>query len=524
MNYRNGQEETINKVLEECKNHKVVFLDAPTGSGKSFMNLAIANNFKGGFITTPLKLLVDQYDNDVKFNENYRNLGVVIKGKNAYPCLLMADQGVEATADGAICENPPHKSWKCFHKDLDCPYFIQKKIAIKSNVTVTTLAYLFYGVKNNLPLWGNREVLIIDEAHNIDDQLVEFYTINVGKRSYTKRLTNGVKIEFDYDALNNNPTLDNLYNLLEVEVIEIDDYIDKLKDDNTNMSILSSLKTTIKRVMEKITDKVEFLYTFYDGVHIWKPYEVKYFTQSFFNSFKNIVLSSATFISPELLLESIGLPNDYAVVTVKSSFPSKNSPIKLMPTTKINMSNINEALPKILKGLEKIADANKNTKGFVHCKTYNIRDFIFNNANKELKQRLWKHESSDREESLKDWFEKGSNDSIFLSVNMGEGVDLKNDLARWQVILKTPYLYMGDKYVKAHYDAKNGQKWYNQKTIIELIQMCGRIMRSDSDWGITYILDSTAVGLLFGNKEMLPYWFKERINYVRGEIPLEFKR
>jgi Rad3-related DNA helicase len=54
--------------------------------------------------------------------------------------------------------------------------------------------------------------------------------------------------------------------------------------------------------------------------------------------------------------------------------------------------------------------------------------------------------------------------------------------------------------------------------------MCGRIMRSDSDWGITYILDSTAVGLLFGNKEMLPYWFKERINYVRGEIPLEFKR
>ncbi len=526
MLYREGQEEILKKVIDECNKHKVVFLDAPTGAGKSFMNLMTAKNKGSGFITTPLKLLVDQYDDDLKNNENYKGLGTVIKGKNAYPCLLLQEAGVpEATADGAICENPPKKNWSCSYKTNDeCPYYVKRKLAKESNVTVTTLAYLFYGIKTGIysGSWKQRKVLIIDEAHNIDDQLVDFYSINVGKRSFDKKLSDRI-IEFNYNALNREPTLENLQNLLNLELKEVIELIQVIENQQ-DLAKLSSLKSAIVRTIEKINGNVEFLYTKFEDKHIWKPYEVKEFTKKFFDKFENVILSSATFVSPELLLNSIGLPNDYSVVKVKSTFPAKNSPVKLMPITKINMKNITEALPKILNGLIKIAEANKNTRGFIHCKTYDIRDYIYNNAPQELKIRLWKHEKYNREETLKDWIETGDQQSIFLSVHMGEGVDLKGDLARWQVILKTPYLYMGDKYVKAHYNAINGQKWYNQKTIIELIQMCGRVMRAEKDWGVTYILDSTAVGLLFGNKEMLPSWFKERVNYVRGEIPLEFSR
>ena len=78
--------------------------------------------------------------------------------------------------------------------------------------------------------------------------------------------------------------------------------------------------------------------------------------------------------------------------------------------------------------------------------------------------------------------------TVLLSPSMTEGVDLKGDLSRFQVICKIPYPYLGDQIVrKRMYKHKD---WYGLQTAKSIVQSCGRSVRSNTDTAVTYILDS----------------------------------
>ena len=85
---------------------------------------------------------------------------------------------------------------------------------------------------------------------------------------------------------------------------------------------------------------------------------------------------------------------------------------------------------------------------------------------------------------------------------MSEGVDLKGDHSRFQIICKVPYPYLGDNIVRKRM-AKN-KKWYPMKTAISIVQSCGRSIRSISDTAVTYILDSDWKYFYRKNKDVFP--------------------
>jgi Rad3-related DNA helicase len=71
---------------------------------------------------------------------------------------------------------------------------------------------------------------------------------------------------------------------------------------------------------------------------------------------------------------------------------------------------------------------------------------------------------------------------------MTEGVDLKDDLSRFQIIMKVPYPYLGDKLIKKK---MNKYDWYyGYATAKTVVQSVGRSVRNDKDVAVTYILDS----------------------------------
>ena len=123
MEYRKYQKETIQKIRELMREHKVIFEDVPTGGGKSFINIITATEEGGGYITTPLKSLVDQYERD--FQNTFSGLGKVIKGRNSYECIYSIANGntTDNTADGARCQI--ESDWKCPYKK-QCYYYIAK--------------------------------------------------------------------------------------------------------------------------------------------------------------------------------------------------------------------------------------------------------------------------------------------------------------------------------------------------------------------------------------------------------------
>ena len=86
----------------------------------------------------------------------------------------------------------------------------------------------------------------------------------------------------------------------------------------------------------------------------------------------------------------------------------------------------------------------KNEKGIIHCHTYKIANYLKRNIRSK---RILTHNSENRDKVL--WRHINSKEpTVLISPSMSEGVDLKDDAGRFQIICKIPYPYLGDKLVR----------------------------------------------------------------------------
>jgi Rad3-related DNA helicase len=91
---------------------------------------------------------------------------------------------------------------------------------------------------------------------------------------------------------------------------------------------------------------------------------------------------------------------------------------------------------------------------------------------------------------------------------MSFGVDLKDDLARFQIIIKAPYLPTKD--IRVERMMKIDSSWYINKMLCSLIQASGRGVRTPKDYCARYILDGAIIESIIRNKNKLPRYFIER--------------
>jgi Rad3-related DNA helicase len=99
--------------------------------------------------------------------------------------------------------------------------------------------------------------------------------------------------------------------------------------------------------------------------------------------------------------------------------------------------------------------------------------------------------------------------SVMISAGTSTGLDLKDDLARFQIIVKMPYPSLGDKQIKRRFELT--PEYYSYLTALTLMQTYGRGIRHEEDFAATYILDSDFGRFLHFNKKMLSEWFLEAI-------------
>ena len=126
-----------------------------------------------------------------------------------------------------------------------------------------------------------------------------------------------------------------------------------------------------------------------------------------------------------------------------------------------------------------------------------------NGSRAEFGSRILTHVSGTRE-SVVEVHRSGSAPTILFAVNMHEGLDLIDSLARFLVIPKV--LYTGkDEWVKERERLDPG--FYERATCQRMVQACGRVVRSQDDWSNVYILDHLIWALVRKNPAEFPRHF-----------------
>ena len=157
------------------------------------------------------------------------------------------------------------------------------------------------------------------------------------------------------------------------------------------------------------------------------------------------------------------------------------------------------------QAVKAILDAHPNEKGIIHCHSYKIAQYLKRNIRSK---RLLTHTSADREKKLQIHM-ADPRPTVLLSPSMQEGVDLKGELSRFQILCKVPYPYLGDKLVKKR--MHKWKWWYPLQTAKTIVQSVGRSVRSDTDTAVTYILDADWDRFWSKNKDIFPKGFKETL-------------
>ena len=364
---------------------------------------------------------------------------------------------------------------------------------------------MFFALPEHLK---KRQFLICDEASELEDQLVKEFTCKIDYKFLTKM---SVRVRVLTQTMSATKWLAELQVDLTEKIDEFKDILTTTKSTNsrammeltTNMQRLMNLKSKIDQVVdswqdsEYVFDRDQFGLTF-------MPLKVDKLAHRLFEFADKVILMSATIIDPDNFCKSLGI-TDYKYVEAESSFDPKKAPIVCNPKYKLNYHTMDKYLPRVIKQVAEICEHHKGDKGIIHSQNNNITSKL---SQMLSGNRFLYRETGVRNEDILEAHIASSDPTVLVSPSMSYGVDLKGDLAKFQILIKAPFLPTQD--VRISKMMKNDFDWYQNKMLCSLIQSCGRGIRSNKDTCITYILDGTIVEAILKARHKLPKYFLER--------------
>jgi len=482
-------------------------LDAPTGIGKTLIGATVQRLIDDQVVyICTTKQLQDQMINDFPYAK-------VLKGRSNYPCLLFPDRFPAINAELCI-ESNGGKQCKLKSK---CPYLIAKTEAENSPIAVLNSAYYLsevnYVEKSKI---RGRSTLIIDEFDTIESQLMSFIELTITSKQLNKLGLDPPKFKTKFEAWKDWAVQ------ARIQVRNEIDELDKITMSEWHMETYAEIRK--KKALERLYTKLNFFINSVDDTWVWvagkdqwtfKPVWVsKYAHYKLWQYASKVVGMSATILDPNQISLNTGLTlNNRNMVYRKLDcpFPKENRPINFRPVASVINKNKAVAWPAVAKEIEHIMDEYPNERILVHTVNNKLCSFIMQVIKS---RRLITHNTSDRTRVL-NTFKTSSKPLVLVSPSMDRGVDLPYDECRVNVIAKVPYPDLGDPQIQRRvYGSSDGNHWYCHKAVSSIIQMAGRVVRAEDDYGETIILDEK-FGDLYRQKFLLfPDWFRAAVNGI----------
>ena len=539
------QKDVINQVESAVKSgFKNILLCVPTGVGKSHIAVTVAKSLGTSFIVTAQKILQDQYTNDFSFI-------YPMKGKSNFPCIANYDTNdmsyelakndpcLSCTLGTCSWEEPTEyggkKTQYCKFKpkigsfptsdvgtederigepdDQMCYYYNQKYQALHATHALFNYSSYFQtrlfsqGIDELL----QRDCLIADEAHEIEDQIIGYIGFDIRPRFLEEV---GMKLDdFVIDEI------DGVLELLEGLGTAYTKKVNQLvSDDDKRAQTFRRRRDKIDTLFYEIKDNPEnFVIQESKGfsentkmVSV-KPIEIGKYVDAFFDRPHQIFMSAT--INRQMFCRTMNIPeNDCAFIEVtKSPFPVNNRQIQFHNIRKLNYRSTDQDYGAMFAKIKEILELHPDEKGLILTTTKKQCEDISNYLGDRI---VVAHEGVDgKREKILENHRQTRNPDVLVSPSFWYGVDLKDDISRFQVVLKTPYPSMGDKRTKIKSD--RDPLWYQNKTVEKLLQGFGRSIRNDKDYAVTYVLDGSVIQLLERMRKFVPKAYHDSLGWER---------
>jgi ATP-dependent DNA helicase DinG len=518
--------------LFKAGNQTVAF-QGPTGSGKSAVGMSLARMAraagKSTFITTAQRVLQDQYTHQWPAPEIEP-----MKGRSNYMCGYDKDdprdaskgycRRVEKTAIiqeclryGSVDDAQKLKLPADAHL---CDYWAQATRSKLSQISLFNFhSFLF---QQRLGRFGSRDLLILDECHNTEAVLLQFVQVVLSDKILQK-----IGIELDLSI----KTADDL--LLWLERGHVIDRIMSALGDSKEEGCAQDLTPTESDRLRSLLDRIGDLQK-YVQLTEWiiditeeideddptdktrklraRPVFVGLFAKELlFSKASQTLAMSATILNHKIWAKNLGIAqSNLGYVDIPSSFPIKNRPIHLEYAGDMAFDKFEATLPRLYSTIQRLLERHKNQRGIVHTHSERLCKLICTQIDSPRFLHLDMFPYRDKTKLLEAHTKRP--DSVIVASGFHEGVDLKDDLARFQIITKIPWPSTMDPMVKARMAVDGSYLPY--QAALKLAQSAGRINRHDADYGITYITDAGFEKFQKRCGWLLPKWFTEAIQPV----------
>ena len=533
------------KFLEAVQNtdKKYIVAQMPTGSGKSGIAIYESMLVNSSYIVVTNKALQDQYWRDFQNKFPIK----MLKGQSNYDCVVNDSvkcdkgpcQGCDSTSIGI-------KRY-CRANDM-CPYSNAAKEAADAKMFLANTSILSSAIAPRGDA-AKRDLLIIDEAHLLEDFLVDVGTIRFSADRMIKlfeaekrldkedlRFIKSIDLESSSKPTTKMEKYINICKSLSENIYK--DMVAYEAEQNKKVRA-GDVKKVIDRGAEKKSNKFkhkrEILETItkleaYEKsdptdswVYNWNkkdrsleivPVNVDWIFKKYFDKLADkIIFMSATILNFSNFTQSIGIrPDQCCFVDVDSTFDPKNAPIINIGNCKTNYHDLQDSanMDTIVKTVKFILDKHKGQRGIIHTGNMKISKYLKENLHD--RRILVRIDEVRNEDILEEHMV--SSDTVLVSSSLTEGIDLHDDLSQFQIIVKLPWDSLGN--VRTKTLADEVPLWYQNKMWQKLLQASGRSVRSQTDYAETFILDST---FDFQHKKFskyLPEYFEKRLINPNG--------
>jgi ATP-dependent DNA helicase DinG len=519
--YRNHQDEILYETLEAMfiDGYRNVVIEGPTGIGKSPVNVAVGRAFTelnatqqkiadhfgveieglytgNSFYTTPQKSLRNQLAND----DDLREYVSMLKGRADYSCQESGDNCKE-------CYVRSDSDASCRQMG-GCTYWSEKMGSVNHNIAVITFAMLI--VDNYIPVedeagplsFDNRDLVTVDEGHNSEGQSASMFAgFDLSPWTLPTEVYGEAGQEVDWEADRYEDVEDAVLGILR----RAEDFVERYEEIEQRQSEVEQCEERIRKIkyLRRTANQGRGWVVNIDEVGVpgsngktkkiqLKPVRVDDFLSDFvWSRGRRRLITSATIPfrgNIEKWADRIGLDGSVKFISKPTPFPEEHRLIHTNTTVgEMSGDSEDENWADAMNQIREIHSHHEGENGLIHSVSYPRAEKV----GEALGDDAIVHERDMEQGTVMNLW-RNSDADILVSPAMTEGVDLHDDLCRWQVLLKAPFAYYGDSRVSYLLNEEKEWQWYYEETAIDIIQAVGRAVRGPEpeEAASFYVIDS----------------------------------